>query len=104
MTHTVSRQIYLIPDASLSPFFMTDNLKDCAASFGLHDSVDLCCMLSLSVFPRFSFVFHHVVLLAEVSAVVGDHCSVLVDALWLCMTLALLRPVLTCVAAYCFRG
>lgn len=60
-------------------------------------------MLSLSVLPRFFFRLS-VVRLAEVSAVVGDHCSVLVDALWRCITLALLRPVLTCVAAYCLEG
>lgn len=39
--------------------------------------------------------------LAGLWAVVGGRCSVLVDAVWLCMTRALLRPVLTCVAAYC---
>lgn len=57
-------------------------------------------MLSLSVSPRFSLV--SVVRLAEVSVVVGDLCSVLLDALWLCTTL--LQPVLTCVAAYRLKG
>ncbi len=28
----------------------------------------------------------------------------MMDALWLCTTPALLRPVLTCVAAYCLEG
>lgn len=56
--------------------------------------------MSLLVLPSFSFR-HSVVPLAELSAVVGDLCSVMVDALWLCMTLALLQPVSTCVAAYC---
>lgn len=63
--------------------------------------VDLvaCCHCVATLFFRLG-----VVRLAKVSAVVGDHCSVLVDALWLCITLALLRPVLTCVAAYCLAG
>lgn len=80
---------------------LTDNHKDCAASLGLHDVVDLvaCC----HCWCCHAFFRHSVVWLAEVSAVVGDLCSVLVVALWLCTTLHFC-DLCWRVAAYCLEG
>lgn len=100
---TVSRQIYSAPVASVPPFFWLTLTKTVQLRWVCMTWSTLLHVVTVSV-ANASLSSQCGAVSWGLSAVVGDHCSVLVDALWLCTALALLQPVLTCVAAYCLKG
>lgn len=100
LKHEVRTDRLTRPSLLLSLFLLSGESESVWLRFGFcmrRSTVFACChcrCCHASPFRR------SVVPLAGLWAVVGGRCRVLVDAVWLCMTRALLRPVLTCVAAY----